>query len=84
MVVVVASSSGIFIKGTKSYQNRNTEKEDNDIGNMFTKVKQDADKEHTKNCLSALYDDSITMNYAESAEPFVEDEVVLVDSACNV
>jgi hypothetical protein len=24
------------------------------------------------------------MNYAESAEPFGEDEVVLVDSVCNV
>ena len=51
---------------------------------MFTEVLEGSEKEYTKNYLTALYDDSLVMNYAESSEPFGEDEVVLVDSACNV
>ncbi len=73
-----------YTRGTKSYQTRNTEDEDSDAANMFTEVKDDSDKEYTKNYLTALYDDSLIMNYAESSEPFGEDEMILVDSACNV
>ena len=74
-----------YTRGTKLYQTRKTEEEDSDdAANMFTEVKDDSDKEYTKNYLTALYDDSLIMNYAESSEPFGEDEVILVDSACNV
>ena len=76
--------SSWYNKGTKTYNNRNTEEDDSDVGNMFTEVIDDSDKEHTTNYLSALYSDSLVMNYAESSEPFGEDEVVLIDSACNV
>jgi hypothetical protein len=69
--------SSWYSKGTKPYHDRNSEENDSDIGNMFTEVVEYGDK-------SALYDDSLVMNYAESSEPFGEDEVVLVDSACNV
>jgi hypothetical protein len=47
---------------------------------MFTEVVEGSKNEYTTNYLSALYDDSLVMNYAESSEPFGEDEVVLVDS----
>ncbi len=51
---------------------------------MFTEVIDDSHKKHTTNYLSTVYSDSLVINYAESSEPFRENEVVLIDSACNV
>jgi hypothetical protein len=53
-------------------------------GGGKSEIQEDSNKEYTKNYVSALYNDSLVMNYAESSEPVGEDDVVLVDSACNV
>ncbi len=70
--VVVVS----YTKGKKPYHGRNNDDNDSDMDNMFTEViEEDPNKQYTKNYLTSLYDDSLVMNYAESSEPFGEDNV---------